>query len=469
MHPTRFVIAILALQVISFIACSPAAHAQATCGSSTGADVIVGEMAGWIRYGTIGVPPNAISGFMFGTTSCNFGNQTLPWIGNSINHPVIGMNFYRLKNHRFEQIGMSWVKHGWAADHDGLCCTCINPNNFYALGIGCSDTYDAGTNGNQAGFSDQGNMVSGLGPRSDINPVTGALPWPYTTQGVGGDVIYKRLQINDDDINPTLNPGALNYAECQYISPNEPAANAMNNVSYKQAIVVVNGAFLGLTFNGQTIVRQKSAIQAWAAADPTVSIVNADVPGDGRFMLGSRVSSNGNGTWHYEYALYNMNSDRSAQSFTVPSPAEVLTTNVGFHDVAYHSGEIYDGTDWPQIPNPTGMQWATTPFARNANANALRWGTLYNFRFDADSPPRNAEVTLGLFKPGAPENIAIASRVPARHGDANGDNTVNVADLLVVITSWGACPGAPAACPDDLNGDGQVNIADLLLVITNWG
>ena len=33
------------------------------------------------------------------------------------------------------------------------------------------------------------------------------------------------------------------------------------------------------------------------------------------------------------------------------------------------------------------ITWATTAYAVNSNANALRWGTLYNFRFDADAPP----------------------------------------------------------------------------------
>ena len=32
------------------------------------------------------------------------------------------------------------------------------------------------------------------------------------------------------------------------------------------------------------------------------------------------------------------------------------------------------------------VAWATTPFAANNNANAIRWGTLYNFRFDASLP-----------------------------------------------------------------------------------
>ena len=50
-------------------------------------------------------------------------------------------------------------------------------------------------------------------------------------------------------------------------------------------------------------------------------------------------------------------------------------------------------------------------------------------------------------------------------GDANGDGTVGVDDLLIVIQDWGFC----VICDGDLNGDGWANVNDLLLVIANWG
>jgi hypothetical protein len=50
---------------------------------------------------------------------------------------------------------------------------------------------------------------------------------------------------------------------------------------------------------------------------------------------------------------------------------------------------------------------------------------------------------------------------------------VNVADLLSVINTWGACPAPPAKCPADIapppDGDGQINVLDLLMIIINWG
>lgn len=53
--------------------------------------------------------------------------------------------------------------------------------------------------------------------------------------------------------------------------------------------------------------------------------------------------------------------------------------------------------------------------------------------------------------------------------DINGNNVVNVTDMLAVINAWGACA---AQCPADiapLCGDDQVNVADLLATINAWG
>lgn len=57
-------------------------------------------------------------------------------------------------------------------------------------------------------------------------------------------------------------------------------------------------------------------------------------------------------------------------------------------------------------------------------------------------------------------------------GDVNGDEVVNVSDLLEVINAWGPCPTPPTPCPADIapeGGDGAVNVSDLLTVINTWG
>jgi len=49
-------------------------------------------------------------------------------------------------------------------------------------------------------------------------------------------------------------------------------------------------------------------------------------------------------------------------------------------------------------------------------------------------------------------------------GDINGDGTVAVADLLIVIDQWGAAGGSA-----DINSDGTVDVSDLLEIVGSWG
>lgn len=54
---------------------------------------------------------------------------------------------------------------------------------------------------------------------------------------------------------------------------------------------------------------------------------------------------------------------------------------------------------------------------------------------------------------------------PVCAGDTNGDNVVDVHDLLDVLGKWGPCAG----CPADIDGDGFVDKTDLVLLIIGWG
>jgi hypothetical protein len=471
---TFFVRALLLIASLAWNLCALAAQPP-SCISSIGPDVTVGDLVGWGKWGTVG----QITGYTFGTTSCNLGDAPLPWIADSNSHPVIASNAYRLsKDGRFEQIGMSWVKHGWGASAESVCCTCIDPNNFEALGVGCSDPYDAATNAIQAGFFHNGVLVAGLGPRSEINPRTGEFPWPFTSQGQGGNAIYKRLQIKIPDLDPDPNEGARYFAEAQYITPHDNfAGTPNNNVGYREFVVgsLISGGYtLSFPIN-ITAHRGEPAILAWQAADPAVDIHIVDIPEDGRLYLASRVTPLRDGNFHYEYALFNMNSHAAVRSFAIPRAAQVSMFSLGFHDVDYHSGEMIDGTDWETSISSTEIMWSTSSFASNPNANALRWGSLYNFRFDSPSPPHRRRATLGTFRTGlhgVPTEMHALTQTPMRLGDANDDDEVDVDDILAVITAWGRCSPTPAACPADVappGGDGVIGINDLLAVISNWG
>ncbi len=53
-------------------------------------------------------------------------------------------------------------------------------------------------------------------------------------------------------------------------------------------------------------------------------------------------------------------------------------------------------------------------------------------------------------------------------GDLDGDGTVGVSDLLILLASWGPCDDCDD-CVADLDGDCNVGVSDLLILLANWG
>lgn len=422
-----------AIQACLLLACALPVRAA-------GPDVIVHslhELRRWDRIGTI-------TAYSIGTTSCNIGDATLSWDGASAAHPVISQNLFRLKGGRFEQIGLSWLKHSFSAGTGGQCGTCQDPMNGTLLGIGCSDAYSAPLNG----------LQTGLGPRFEVNASTGVFPFPFTNPAIA-TTLDRRIQVQDADIDPAVNGGALYFGEGQYIAADDAAAgNGFNNASYRRITVSEQppGSKLFQIALADTTQVGQPAIRAWQDTDAAVSLVPVDVPGDGRFLIAGRATNLGDGFWGYEYAVQNLNSDRAAAGFRVPLHFATALRAIGFHDIACHSGEPFDSTDWPGAYSPpnSAIEWRVTQsFGQNSAANALRWGTLYNFRFECNSPPvANSAITLVLFKPGAPASTLAMLVGPSPVApDCNGNTTPDYLEIQ----------GNPAL---DCDGNGNLDSCD---------
>ncbi|MEM1072389.1 MAG: hypothetical protein AAGB51_12330 [Planctomycetota bacterium] len=451
-------------------ACCSAASAQGfeAPAGGVGPDVITAELTGPRLWGS----SNGVSAYSIGTTSCNIGDVDALWDdetndGTPANlHPVIAQNFFKVSDGRITQIGQSWLKHSFfALQLNGQCgfpCDPAPNGNF--LGPGCSDPYSSTLNGDQRG----------LGAKFEINAATGEFPWPFTGDGVAGASTFKRLQVPNTELDPSLNPGARYFAEAQYVSPDDAqAGNDDNNASYREFRVTSFGNGWNVQYVGST-QRVLPAILSWQQVDSSVETVAADIPNDGRFWLAYNVTDNGDGTWRYEYAVQNLNSHRSADAFIVPVGEGATITNVGFRDVDYHSGEPFDSTDWSSAVTSGGVVWSSPEtHAQNPNTNALRWGTLYNFWFDADTPPEAQSVLLDLFRPdaGGPSDAKIASMVPSAiptcPADVNLDGSVDDSDFFAWVTAFTADPRTPAQESEcDVNLDSLCTDSDFFAWVT---
>jgi hypothetical protein len=379
-------------------------------GTIAGPDVIVGDLP------SVEQAPGSNGSFVglgVGTTSCNNGKEPLHWLSLPDNdHPVIPQNLYRMSGgtdntERFEQIGQSWLKHAFFAlegDACGFGCDTSNCTTGTNLCSGCSDPYSASLNYSQGG----------LGSRAWVNPFTGVFPGtpsPANHDGHSHTATSHRVTVAMSDLDMSQNPGATYFAEGQYVTPHEYTwcqanpgeCNMYNNVSYRQFTV---SGITTFTFSpvGSTM-RSTPAIFAWSGA--TINQIEPDPGNDGIAFVGYKVTNPSE------------NLDRAIQSFAVPMGQRIR--NVGFHAPPQEPGWANDGTvgntgysstPWPSVVADGTVTWSCEAFAQNPNANAIRWGTLYNFRFDSNRPPQDDSAVIGFFKTGAP--ITVPIQVP-RH------------------------------------------------------
>lgn len=437
-------------------------------GLTVGPDVTIIDLSGVNSYNSgggqacpPGYGPGNCRGFSVGTNSCGRGTHPVDWCDATDDcrettdeyHPfpatntdfsVIGQNMYRLKDGRFEQIGASFLKHGFVSTNssnpdctwndDGVeNSSCVTPPAFGdQLGLGCTDFYGAGLNGSRP-----------LGRRSDANGANGDHP-RNEAGGEEDDNYDQRIVVRDADLDPALNPGALYWMEGQYVVRDDArAGNGLNNASYRAATVGAQPS-LTVSMTGPTF-REVSAIHAWPAADPEVELVFVDrdtfFVGDPldppltgnhpdhtvteRFEAARRVYDQaplgGPLQYRYEYAIHNLNSDTSADGFVVSFPGSATFANVGFTDVDHHSGEPYDTADWSiSVDEPNGtITWSAVDVG--ANTNALRWGTTFSFYFESDQPPTSMSHQLDLFKAAGTLPVVFDGGVIFEDGFESGD------------------------------------------------
>lgn len=439
------------------------------CGDNTGPDVIVGDLSDVLNASPVG----GIDAIAIGTTSCNIGTTVVNWLGGTNDHPVIRQNLYRYKDvagaGTFEQLGMSWLKHGFASLQGSLCCNCQPGGDGSHLGVGCSDPYDSGLNGSQPG----------LGPNWQVNAHTGVFTYPPANPSHGSDSIYRRCQVRLTDLSVTGGASTTKFfGECQYVTKDDATAgNQNNNASWREMTCAGDTSNYSLNVTGMTH-RTEPAIRAWAALDPSVSLADLQIPGDGLVILGSRSTAIAGGKWHYEYAVYNMNADRNVGSVSIPVAAGATLTNVAFHDVSYHDGDgngnvTFSGTDWGVVQSGGAITWSTETMAANANANAIRWGTLYNFRFDADTPPQSGTVTLGIWKPGSPTSVSAVTDVPSAGGPISafcfGDGSTAACPCSNSGTAGHGCENSAATGGSVLASSGTPSLSSDSLVFSVTG
>jgi len=424
-------------------------------GGGVGQDVWVCSMPGVSNWGLSG----GYYAYSIATTSANQGDEILSWFPNPSNlHPVIGQNLYQLHDGLFRQVGQSWLKHGFCALQQFDCGSCQPVGGFCPpqLGPGCSDPYSSGLNGTQAR----------LGPKHEVNPTSGAFPGNHS-QPTGSNNNRGRLLVPQADAIPS-NQGALYWVEGQYIHAEDSHSssdNSLNNVSHAVTSMSSNGSRSlsrpPVTLNDPDNFPEEPAIFAWQRANSTVEIQLIEA--DGYVYAAGGYEDMGDGTYRYQYNVFNLDSNAGVDGVTVNfNGSGVNVSDANFHAPEWHSGSIYSNSEWlAAARGGDAFEWSVD--STGPNNNRIRWATTYTYWFTADSEPEMGTVTLNV--PGVGQ-YDVSLPVPAGAAcaaDLDGDGEVGSGDLGMMLAGWGS-GGAP-----DLDGSGTVGSGDLGILLAAWG
>ena len=344
-------------------------------------DVKLGILSGINDLGHVGTYPNGRTGMSMSTTSCNVGDVNMNWFAAmNEDHPGINMQLYRELDGRFEMVGISWVKHGFFALSSSQCTPCQNPSNGTFLGVGCSDTYANSNNGDRFW----------LGPRDEWDAFLGT--WECTGSffdgtpvdcqrdqgGNGFNSVDHRLESFDYDLG---NPGATYYYEAHYVMHDD--VNNMNDIGSRRCTMSWNGSSWNFATPGSgNALVEGPALLRWGDTQTIAS----PKPYDGEVVLAVDVTDNGNGTWRYEYALFNWRLESEVRSFQIPFKG--FASDFYFHDI-----DDQASNDW-QVSTADNNITFTFPdvfLSGHKVGGPLGHNYLYNFGFTANRGPAAQE------------------------------------------------------------------------------
>jgi hypothetical protein len=149
--------------------------------------------------------------------------------------------------------------------------------------------------------------------------------------------------------------------------------------------------------------------------------------------------------WAVNISVIAMNNGSFTESFTVTAYYNDSNT-IGAQDVT----SLLPGEN------------VTLVFTWNTSETTQTLYTNYSIKAQASIVTNETETTNNLFVDG-PVKVVI-------RGDSNGDQVVNILDIMAIANAFGSTPESPRwSILGDLNGDGRVTVNDLILMARSFG
>jgi len=305
---------------------------------------------------------------------------------NNAQLPFLIWNMYREIDGRFEQIGVSGVKHAFLTINSN--CT-INCQNGHILWPGCEDVYGMGNN----------DSPRSLGPRTFTNPNfsnseieaykgTWEEDCSFFDQDCSGSqetdsdsTQENRMVVQETDLGVS---GARYYVSAWYLIRDD--INIFNTMGYKEYLITPSGNDWFFSETGG--FKNGPASDQYVAPD-TLDLINMEASsrvtskGKGHLTVAVKVEDLGGGQYRYNYMVENHDYDPQIDAISIP-----LADFVPFSQLVFSDVDEDAGNDWT-VDHTGGLLTLTAPAG-----NAINWGTLYSFSFTTTAEPTEGAVSL---------------------------------------------------------------------------
>lgn len=332
-------------------------------------------------------------------TLANVGTADVPWYlkftansppYNNDQHPYLNWAVYREIDNRFEQIGLSELKHAFFSTN--VNCSCPGGN---ILGVGCGDLYGRASN----------DLSNALGPRTELEAYTGIwdncgsffdpIPCTGSQQNSSGGPTTgdNRLSIDPNDIVPNL------YMQAWYVVRDD--INIFNSMGYKR----FNPELINTTW----VTNTDPAFSNGAALDNyvpknTISGMQSSqtiATNEGHFTVAVKVIDLGGGLYRYNYAIENYDFDPEFINFHIP-----LDDSSSLSDTVFIDPDKNGANNWQ--------------FNRASNSlnvignvsNTQDWGMMFSFSFTTNAAPAKSQISIDAANPILNQTVSAQSLTP---------------------------------------------------------
>ncbi len=311
---------------------------------------------------------------------------------NNDQHPYLNWSIYREVDGRFEQIGLSGIKHAFYTVNTNCACA-----GGHVLGLGCEDVYGVGNNDSNRD----------LGPRKELEAFTGL--WencgsyfdPTCTgsqQNNSSDLGQNRLIT---DTNKLTDPNNTQlFFQAWYVIRDD--IDIFNSMGYRDFSPTQNAGG-GWSMNEGTVFKNGPALDNYVTPNSISTLESSQSysSSEGHFTVASKVVDIGNGLYRYNYAIENYDFDPRFNQFTIPLLDSPLISNFIFSD-----------SDDNALNN-----WMFD-FSQNKlhvtgnNTNEQDWGMLFSFSFTAPAPPEQGIISINVVNPLSNNSVTSTVLIP---------------------------------------------------------